>query len=97
MFSLCPPFRSRGGYLPSGWWGGGYLLSGLDGGYLSSQVRVWEGTYLLSVGEGVPTLRSGWGGYLTSQVQVGGGYLPSGWWEGGCTYSGLDGGGYIPR
>ena len=54
IFSLCVSVHTRGGgYLPSGWWGG-YLLSGLDGG---------GGTYLPG-GGGVPTLRSGQGGYL---------------------------------
>ena len=59
-------------------------------------VHIWGGGgYLPSgCGGGVPTLRSGWGGYLPSQVWVGG--VPT-FWVGGGTYSGLDGGGYVPR
>ena len=62
--------------------GGGYLLSGLDGGYLPSQVWV-EGGYLPSGWGGVPTLRFVWG-EVPTQVWMGGTYL-------------LGGGGYLLR
>ena len=77
IFSVCLSVHTRGGgYLPSGWWGGGYLLRSGQGGEYLLKSGWWGG--------GVPTLRSGQGGYLPSQVWTGGvptfrmgGYLPS--------------------
>ena len=56
IFSVCLSVHTRGGYLPSGWWGGGGTYSGLDGGG-GVPTQVWTG--------GVPTLRSGQGGVPT--------------------------------
>ena len=69
MFSLSPPFR-----------GGGYPVSGLDGGG-GTPSQVWTG--------GVPHPRSGWGG--TPSCWQGVTHPRSGW--GGCPIL-LTGGGY---
>ena len=78
---------------------GGYLLSGLDGGGGGvptfpglgggTYSQVWMGGGVPTfpgLGGGVPTLRSGLGGVPTFPGP-----------GGGSTYSGLDGGGYLPR
>ena len=56
-------------------------------------VHTWGGTYLPD-GGGLPTLRSGWGGYLPSQVWVGGTYSQV-WMGGGVPMFPGPGGGYL--
>ena len=81
IFSVCLSVHTRGGYLPSGWWGGG-TYSGLDGGGRGGTYSGLDmgGGYLLSGLDrgGVPTFPG---------LDRGG--VP--------TFPGLDGGGtYLP-